>query len=641
MSERANAAAPSPRLQKGAAALSLGALGVVFGDIGTSPLYSLQTVFSARGFAVNTTEADVFGVISLVFWTIMIVVTIEFVIFVMRADNDGEGGIMALIALVQTAVIKRQWAKPALIAAGLFGVALFFGDGLITPAISVMSAVSGLSVVNPAAGNFFVPITLVVLTGLFMIQRFGTALVGHLFGPVMVIWFLIIGLVGLLQLTDDVAMLKAMLPTYAVSFFINHLGISFIALGSIVLTITGTEALYADMGHFGRPAISRAWFLLVFPTLTLNYMGQGSLILDTPSAISNPFFLLFPDWAQIPMVILATIAATIASQAVISGAFSVAKQATALGFMPRLTIRQTSNTEIGQIYAPAINWSLYVAVVALVVAFGSSAALASAYGIAVTGTLTIDTVLFLVVVRKLWQKPLWLVWLAGIVFLTVNVLFLAANTTKILHGGWFPVAVGVILLTVMLTWNRGCKRVTGIRAEREGSLRDFLQEIAKLDPPVTTVPGTAVYLNAHRETAPMALRDAVAFNRAIHEQIVILSIETTKSPFADDEDRLSLDEIDYAGDNIVHLTARLGFKDTPDVPHLLELAVAQGLDDGIDVEHATYFLSHLDVVPGGPFEMAGWRKRIYCALSRNAASPTDYFCLPANRTVTIGSQLAL
>ena len=639
--EQAAAVKPRHRRNVGMTALALGALGVVFGDIGTSPLYALQTVFSADGFAVKATESDVFGVISLVFWTITLVVTIEFVIFIMRADNDGEGGIMALIALVQTAVIKRPRVKPALVAAGLFGVALFFGDGMITPAISVMSAVSGLQVAAPAAAHLVVPITVAVLTGLFMIQRFGTGLVGRLFGPVMVIWFIIIGLAGLLQLTQDASMLKALLPTYAFSFFVNHLGISFIALGSIVLTITGTEALYADMGHFGRPAISRAWFLLVFPTLTLNYMGQGSLILKTPASISNPFFLLFPNWAQLPMVILATVATVIASQAVISGAFSVAKQATRLGFMPRMTIKQTSNTEIGQVYAPAINWGLFAAVVALVVGFGSSAALASAYGIAVTGTLTIDTILFLVVVRKLWQKPLWLVWLAGIVFLTVNSLFLAANMTKILHGGWFPVAIGVILLTVMLTWNRGRKQVTGIRAEREGSLRDFLHEIQTLDPPVTTVPGTAVYLNAHRETAPMALRGAVNFNHAIHEQIVILSIETTKSPFVDDEERLSVDDLGYAGDNIVHLTARLGFKDTPDVPHLLALAKAEGLDAGIDVEHATYFLSHLDVIPGGPFQMARWRKRIYCALSRNASSPTDYFCLPADRTITVGSQLEL
>ena len=625
----------------GMTALALGALGVVFGDIGTSPLYSLQTVFSADGFAVKTTHEDVFGVISLVFWTIMIVVTIEFVIFVMRADNDGEGGIMALIALVQTAVIKRPWLKPALVAAGLFGVALFFGDGMITPAISVMSAVSGLTVIDPSAEQLVVPITLVVLTGLFMIQRFGTNLVGRLFGPVMVVWFLIIGLIGLIQLTHDASMFEALLPTYAASFFVNHFGISFIALGSIVLAITGTEALYADMGHFGRPAISRAWFLLVFPALTLNYMGQGSLILETPSSISNPFFLLFPTWAHMPMMILATIATVIASQAVISGAFSVAKQATRLGFMPRMTIKQTSNTEIGQVYAPAINWGLYVAVVALVVAFGSSAALASAYGIAVTGTLTIDTILFLVVIRKLWKKPLWLVWLAGIVFLSVNVLFLAANVTKIFHGGWFPVAVGVILLTLMLTWNRGRVYVTGIRAAREGSLREFLQQISALDPPLTQAPGTAVYLNASRKTAPIALRNTASYNHAIHEQIVILSIETTKSPFVPDEDRLSVDDLGYDGDNIVHLTAKLGFIDTPDVPHLLELAREEGLDEGIDVEHATYFLSHLDVIPGGPFEMARWRKRIYCALSRNASSPTDYFCLPADRTITVGTQLAL
>ncbi len=641
----ATAAASAPRshrrLNKGATALTVGALGVVFGDIGTSPLYALQTVFSANGFAIKPTEVDVYGVLSLVFWTIMIIVTIEFVIFIMRADNEGEGGIMALIALVQTVVLKRPWTKGALVAAGLFGVALFFGDGMITPAISVMSAVEGLKVAAPAAAGLVVPITLVVLTALFVIQRFGTRIVGRLFGPVMVIWFVIIGFAGLSRLLSDAAILKSILPTYAIDFGLSHPLISFLALGSIVLTITGTEALYADMGHFGRPAISRAWFLLVFPCLVLNYMGQGSLILNSPKSISNPFFLLFPNWAQIPIVVLATVATVIASQAVISGAFSVARQATRLGFLPRMKILQTSSAQIGQVYAPAINWGLFVAVVALVVGFGSSAALASAYGVAVAGTLAIDTLLFLVIVRKLWKKPLWIVLSGGIVFLTINLLFLSANMTKILHGGWFPVAVGVIIFTLMITWSKARLRVTQMRAEREGPLLEFVDELAAMQPPVSQIPGTAVYLNAERETAPLALRSAVAHNHSIHEQVVIISIQTTKQPFVPEDQRLSVDELGYTGDNIVHLTARLGFIDTPDVPRMLELARDEGLDPDVDVDGAIYFLSHFEVVAGGPLAMARWRKWLFVMLARNAASPTDYFCLPADRTVTIGSQTAL
>ncbi len=426
------------RRQLGMGALALGALGIVFGDIGTSPLYALQTVFSADHHAVKPTEGDVFGVISLVFWSITLIVSIEFVLFIMRADNDGEGGILALIAKVEGAPLRSRRAKAVLIALGMFGVALFYGDGMITPAISVLSAVEGMEVVTPSLESLVLPITIAILVGLFAIQRFGTHVIGRVFGPVMVVWFTVIAAAGLARVVAHPEIVGALSPHHGVAFFADHPGIAFISLGAIVLTITGAEALYADMGHFGRKPIRRAWFLVVFPALTLNYMGQGSLILDTPSAIDNPFFLLIPEWGRIPMVVLATVATVIASQSVISGAFSVTRQAVQLGFLPRLTIRHTSAREIGQVYVPAVNWFLLAAVVALVLGFGSSTSLASAYGIAVTGTITVDTLLFLVVVRVLWRKPGWLVALGAVVFFTIDFAFLGANLTKVEHGGWFP-----------------------------------------------------------------------------------------------------------------------------------------------------------------------------------------------------------
>ncbi|MCW2967915.1 MAG: potassium transporter Kup, partial [Solirubrobacteraceae bacterium] len=416
------------------AALTLGALGVVFGDIGTSPLYALRTVFSADHHIVRPEQAMVYGVISLVFWSITAIVSVKYVTFIMRADNDGEGGIMALIALIQRVRLSGRRAKAVLVALGIFGASLFYGDGMITPAISVLSAVEGLKVAAPALKDVVVPITLVVLTVLFAIQRFGTGVVGRLFGPVMAVWFGILALAGIGQIAKHPEVLKALSPSYAARFFVDHGHIAFIAMASVVLAVTGAEALYADMGHFGRPPIRRAWFLFVFPALTLNYLGQGSLILHSPSAIDNPFYLLFPHWSRVPMVLLATAATVIASQAVISGAFSVTMQAVQLGFLPRLTIRHTSHQEAGQVYAPAVNWGIFVAVVALVVGFGSSARLASAYGIAVTGTLAIDSVLFFVVVRTQWKKPLWIVLAGAAAFLTVDLAFFSANLRKVASG---------------------------------------------------------------------------------------------------------------------------------------------------------------------------------------------------------------
>ncbi len=621
------------------AALALGALGVVFGDIGTSPLYALQTVFSADHQAVKPTEGDVFGVISLVFWSITLIVSIEFVLFIMRADNDGEGGILALIAKVQDAPLRRPQVKAVLIGLGLFGVALFYGDGMITPAISVLSAVEGVKIAVPSLGSLVVPITIAVLVALFAIQRFGTHVVGRLFGPVMVVWFAVISAAGLGRVVADPAIVRALLPSYGVEFFLDHPGVAFISLGAIVLTITGAEALYADMGHFGRQPISRAWFFVVFPALTLNYMGQGSLILSDPAAISNPFFLLIPHWGRIPLVLLATVATVIASQAVISGAFSVTKQAVQLGFLPRLHIRHTSATEIGQVYVPAVNWALLVAVVALVLGFESSTRLASAYGIAVTGTITVDTLLFLVVVRTLWRKPGWLVALGALVFFTVDLAFLGANLTKAAHGGWFPLTVGALIFVVFTAWRRGSEKVTAARVAAEGSLRSFVEELHGLDPPAARVPGTAIYLNARRETTPLALRAGLEHTRVVHEAVVIVSIETTKAPHVAEPERMTVDHLGYEDDGISHVTARLGYLDTPDVPRLVALAAEHGLEVEVDLENAVYFLSQVDLVPTAAHGLERWRKRLFIAMARNAASPVDYFRLPGERAITVGARI--
>jgi KUP system potassium uptake protein len=624
----------------GVAALTLGALGVVFGDIGTSPLYALQTVFTAHDHAVKPTEAGVYGVISLVFWAITIIVSVKYVTFIMRADNDGEGGIMALIARVLDLPLKGAGAKAMLVALGIFGAALFYGDGMITPAISVLSAVEGLKVAAPGLESLVIPITLAVLTALFAIQRFGTEAVGRLFGPVMALWFTILAVSGFAKVIASPPILKALSPTYGIAFFLDNGGVAFLALGSVVLAVTGAEALYADMGHFGRPAIRRAWFFLVFPALTLNYMGQGSLILASPEAIENPFFLLIPHWARVPMVLLATLATVIASQAVISGAFSVTRQAVRLGFLPRLGIRHTSEAE-GQVYVPAVNGLLLVAVVALVVGFGSSARLASAYGIAVTGTLAIDTILFFVVVRVLWRKPLWVVLCGAGAFLFVDLAFFGANLPKVVDGGWFPLLLAAVVFTLLTTWQRGRELVTARRAQAEGLLRDFVEELRTADPPVYRVPGTAVCLTAGKETTPLALRENVDFNHVLHESVVIVSVQTSRIPHVHRSDRIVVDELGYEDDGILHLTIRYGFQDHHDMPAALREAVAQGLEVEVDVDNATYFVSHITLVRGDDPVMPRWRKKVFLALSRTSASPVEYFGLPERRIVTMGAYIEL
>ena len=617
-------------------ALTVGALGVVFGDIGTSPLYAMQAVFLTEGLKAD--ENHVYGIISLVFWSITIIVSIKYVTVIMRADNEGEGGIMALIALVQSALSPRRTRRAVLVALGIFGAALFYGDGMITPAISVLSAVEGLKVATPALESWVVPIALVVLAALFAIQRFGPKAVGRLFGPVMGLWFTILAVAGLFQVVRSPAILRALSPVYGIEFFAQNGLVAFLALGAVVLAVTGAEALYADMGHFGWPAIRRAWFFFVFPALTLNYLGQGALILADPQAVANPFFLLMPSWALLPLVVLATVATVIASQAVISGAFSVTRQAVALGFLPKLRIRHTSNAE-GQVYVPAVNAVLFVAVVGLVLGFETSTRLASAYGIAVTGTLAIDTILFFVVVRTLWHKPLWLVVSGAAAFLVVDLAFFGANLPKVIHGGWFPLALALVMFTLLTTWQRGQALVTAKRAETDGLLEDFVERIRTMDPPVYRAPGTAVCLTSGKGTMPLALRENFEHNNVVHEAVVVVSVETLKVAHVHPDEQVAVDDLGYHDDGIMHVSVQCGFQDEHNVPDALRRAVAIGLECEIDIDNATYFVSRITIVCGDAPGMSTWRKKLFLAMANTATNPVEIFGLPEHRIVTVGSYI--
>ena len=627
--------------RSGLAVLTLGALGVVFGDIGTSPLYAIQTVFSADHARVHTHPVEVYGVISLVFWAITIIVSVKYVGFILRADNNGEGGIMALTALLQKNPLKTKRGKAVLIALGVFGASLFYGDGIITPAISVLAAVEGVKVSAPGLAHYVLPITVTVLTLLFFIQRFGTGIVGKLFGPIMLLWFATLAATGINGIRRDPSILKALSPTYGAQFIGSHGTIAFVALGSIVLAVTGAEALYADMGHFGRPPISRAWFFVVFPALTLNYLGQGALILHMPGAISNPFFLIVPSWGRTAMVLLATVATVIASQSVISGAFSVTRQAVQLGFLPRMTIRHTSEHEVGQVYAPAINWTLYIAVIALVLGFRSSASLASAYGVAVTGTFVLNTILFLVVARTLWRRPSWQIAALGVVFLTTEVSFFAANLTKVTHGGWLPLSVAAVVFTVLMTWQRGRTLVTRSRTKEEGSLVAFLDELHEVTPKIHRVPGTAVFLNASVDTTPLALRTNVEHNHVLHKRVVILNIEVDNVPHIHRSERLVCLDSGLNQDGITHLQATFGFQDEPNVPATLRLAAEQDLVPQADLEDVTYFLSRITLTSSTKRTMPRWQKRLFLTIAHNSANPVQYFGLPTGTTISMGAEISV
>jgi KUP system potassium uptake protein len=625
-------------------ALTLGALGIVFGDIGTSPLYALQTVFSGRGaHTVPVNDTAVYGVVSLVFWTIMVIVTVKYVVLIMRADNDGEGGIMALIALLQRVAGGSSGARVAatLSVLGIFGVSLFLGDSMITPAISVLSAVEGLEIVSPSLHDAVLPLTAGILVGLFSIQRLGTAIVGRLFGPVMLVWFAVIGFWGLREIVDHPDILRAFSPSYAVTFFAHDGSTAFLSLAAVVLTVTGAEALYADMGHFGRGPIRRAWALFVLPALILTYFGQGALVLHDPQAVTNPFFLLVPHWARIPMVLLATLATVIASQAVISGAFSVTRQAVQLGYLPRLRIVHTSNEEIGQVYVPWINWALLAAVLTLVFAFGSSARLASAYGIAVTGTIAITTLLFFAVARLRWHWPLGVVVAGAAAFGVVDLAFTAANLSKVLHGGWLPLVIGAMACVVLTTWQQGRRLVAERRSEAEGSLQDFVSQLhdRRLEP--VRVPGTGVFLNRGDVTTPLAMRANVEHNHALHEHVVIVSIETLPRPYVPDAERLVISDLGFRDDGISHVCARFGYQDAMHVPTVLRAALAAGLECPLEVDEASYFLSKVELVLTDRPGLPRWRKRIFLATSHLASDPVDYFGLPRNQTLSVGSLIEL
>ncbi|MFD7732935.1 potassium transporter Kup [Kitasatospora phosalacinea] len=622
-------------------ALMVGALGVVFGDIGTSPIYTLQTVFDPDDpHPVPVSTANVYGVVSLVFWSVVVVVLVTYVLLAMRADNEGEGGIMALITLIRRSGARAgRKATAVLTVLGIFGAALFFGDSMITPAISVLSAVEGLEVVQPSLKEAVVPLTAAVLVLLFLAQRRGTAAVGRVFGPVMILWFTVVGACGVRGITEHPQILRALSPTYALGFFVGHFGTAFFALAAVVLAVTGAEALYADMGHFGRPAITRGWLFLVFPACILSYLGQGALILDDPANISSPFFLLAPGWARWPVVLLATAATVIASQAVITGAYSVTSQAAQLGYLPRLRIAHTSESTIGQIYVPWVNWLLMVSVLTLVFAFRSSAALAFAFGMAVTGTITITTLLFFYLARTRWHTPRWLVAAGATALLTVDLLFVAANATKFFHGAWLPLLIGLAVFTVMTTWQHGRRTVTAERERQEGPLREFVDQLHSGQVPAATVPGTAVFLNRGKETTPLALRANVEHNHVRHEHLVILSISTEPVPRVPPEERCVVDSLGYGEDGIVHVTAGYGYMETPDVPATLALLDPADTEGPLDLDRASYFLSKIELRRGKLPTMAPWRKRLFIATSYITSDAAEYFGLPRDRTVIMGSQI--
>lgn len=631
-------------------AITLGALGVVFGDIGTSPIYTIQTIFNPEDpHPVPLNTENVYGLVSLIFWSVTIIVTALYVGLVLRADNNGEGGILSLITLISRP--NRRPAKPSrprtiaiLSALGILGASLFLADSMITPAISVLSAVEGLKIVQPGLEAVVIPITVVIILALFAAQRVGTARVGRLFGPVMTLWFLTIAAAGIGGIVAEPEILRALSPTYAIGFLAGRFEIAFFALAAVVLAITGAEALYADLGHFGRSAISRAWLILVFPACTLSYFGQGALLLGDPSPdgpVRAPFFLLVPSWALIPLVVLATAATVIASQAVITGAFSVAQQAIRLGYLPRLRIVHTSAQTIGQIYVPWINWALMLMVIVLVLAFKSSAALAYAFGTAVTGTIIVTTLLLLYVARRQWHWPRWVLLVGGAVALVIEGLFFGANLTKLLSGAWLPLLIGLVIFTVMTTWQRGRQVVTRRRETLEGPLRAFVDELHERRPPLYRVPGTAVFLNRNKTTAPLAMRANVEHHQVLHEHVVIASIETPPVPVVDDVDIVEVDDLGYRDDGITLVTLRFGYMQRTDVCRVLAQLPDEVLEAPLDIEGASYFLSTIDLELDEHPAMPLWRTRLFLATASLTDDAARAFELPSDRTLVIGSRISV
>lgn len=615
--------------------LTLGALGVVFGDIGTSPLYALRECFALEH-NLALTSGNILGVLSLIFWSLTLIISVKYLGFVMRADNRGEGGILSLMALVLRTfqghgLVKRRWFVTTL---GLIGAALLYGDGVITPAISVLSAVEGLSVVTPLFDHWVVPITIFVINALFLMQRFGTGSIGKIFGPILLIWFVVIGGLGLSLILEDQQVLQALSPIYAIQFFMNNGLAGFLVMGSVFLVVTGGEALYADMGHFGRVPIRRAWFLVAMPGLLLNYFGQGALLLKDPEAISNPFFLMAPKWGLLPLVVLSTIATFIASQALISGVFSITRQAMQLGFWPRISIVHTSSREIGQIYVPAMNWTLFAGVVWLVLTFRSSSNLAAAYGIAVTMTMVITTLLALLVARRHWRWGLIPAFLLFGFFFLIDLAFFGANILKIERGGWVPLAIGAVIYTLMTTWRTGRQFLFKRLKERSMPIEDFCQQLMRRPP--LRVSGTAVYLAGDPWGVPVPLLHNLKHNKVLHERVAILTILTKEVPTVHKRERVEIQEIIP---NFYRILASYGFMEMPKMKHILEACRNQ--DIHFNVNETTFVLGRETILPSTLPGMSLWRERLFALMSRNAQRPTAYFRIPPNQVIEVGIQVEI
>ncbi|MBP7484186.1 MAG: potassium transporter Kup, partial [Aquabacterium sp.] len=612
------------------AALTLGAIGIVYGDIGTSPLYALKEVF-AHGHLQLTPE-NIYGILSMIFWTLTVIVTLKYVTLILRADNNGEGGLIAMLALASTAVKDNPALRSKLLAVGIFGTAIFFGDGVITPAISVLSAVEGMEVAAPALERFVVPITLVVLTVLFAVQKHGTGGIGKFFGPITLIWFIVLAVLGVSHIVTNPAVLMAMSPHYAVNFIVEHPKMAFVALGAVILCATGAEALYADMGHFGKRPIRLAWFSLVMPALLLNYFGQGAMLLAHPENVANPFFEMAPHWALYPLIGLATCATVIASQALITAAFSVTKQVIQLGYLPRLRILHTSENETGQVYIPFVNWTLYGCIVMAVIFFGSSGKLAAAYGITVTIDMLITTVLTFFVIRFAWGMALPLCILATAAFLAIDIMFFSANVIKVVDGGWFPLMIGVVMFALMMTWKQGRAMLSERLRSDAIDLHPFLDAV--FSSPPTRVSGTAVFLNADAGSTPNALLHNLKHNKVLHKQNLFVTVKSHEVPWIPPENRIELEDL---GENCWQVMLHLGFKDDPDVPEALKLLKAHGVH--LDDMETSYFLSRDIVIPTIGSGMAPWREKLFAGMHRNAAGAADFLSLPTNRVVELGSKV--
>ena len=611
--------------------LALGSVGVVYGDIGTSPLYAFREAITAASSGGAVDRLAVLGVLSLILWALIIVVTLKYVVVLLRADNRGEGGTLALMALAQRALGR---GTPAIFALGILGAALFYGDAVITPALSVLSAIEGLKIVTPAFDAYVVPLTLLVLVGLFAVQWRGTARVAAFFGPLMVLWFVMIAVPGVVQAVRNPSVLLAINPWYAVAFLGQHGTIGLITLGAVFLAVTGVEALYADLGHFGRKPIQLAWIALVFPALVLNYVAQGALVLAEPRAIENPFFLLYPDWALLPMVVLATVATVIASQAVISGAYSLSQQAIQLGLLPRLAIRHTSETQVGQIYMPKVNLLLVISVLLLVGMFRSSSALASAYGIAVTGTMVVTGLMALVVVHKVWGWSKAATAALIVPFLLIDVTFLSANLLKIVEGGWVPLLLGLVLMVAMQTWRHGSRVLAEKTRKHEIPLETLVQMLEKKPPEL--VPGTAVFFTGDPAFAPTALMHNLKHNKVLHETNVILSVETAPTPHVDPSDRVRIEPVGALFSRVI---LRFGFMEQPNVPKALGIARKHGWQ--FDIMATSFFLSRRALKPAAQSAMPGWQDRLFILMARSASDASEFFQIPTGRVVEVGTQVTI